>query len=143
MTQRALTTRAAGYLRISSEEAALEGYGLAAQENAVRGYCEARAFELIGVYVDAGISGGSRDGRAQLAALMKDAEDGSFDCLVIWRLDRLSRSNRDLANLLYELENAHVGIISIQENFDTTSAAGKAMVGIMGVFAQFELDSIR
>ena len=137
--------KAAGYVRISSEEAARDGYGLASQEQAIRAYCELHAWQLVDVYTDAGRSGKSVKGREELGRLMEDVKNsrgGAFDCVVFWKLDRLGRSNRDLENLYAYFDEKHVGVVSIQESFDTTTSAGRAMRGMLGVFAQFERDTI-
>lgn len=130
--------RAAGYCRVSTEEQAREGYGLAAQEQAIRAYCQAQSWELAELYVDAGRSGKSLRGRDELARLLGDAEAGRFERLVFWKLDRLGRNLRDLLAISDQLEAVGVGIVSIQEAIDTGSAAGRMMRNVLGSLAEFE-----
>ena len=133
--------RASGYCRVSTEEQAREGYGLPAQEQAIRAYCQAQGWELTELYVDAGISGKSRRGRDALARLLADAEAGRFERVVFWKLDRLGRNLRDLLAISDQLEALSVGIVSIQESIDTGTAAGRMMRNILGSLAEFEREA--
>src|SRR3954454_14784867 len=85
--------RAIGYVRVSTSEQADSGAGLAAQEHAIRTEAERRGWDLVEVFVDAGVSGRSLTGREALAAALEAVEDGGrADVLVVAKLDRLSRS---------------------------------------------------
>ena len=118
-------TTAVGYIRVSTEEQVREGYGLAAQEQAIRAYCEAYACELVDIYADAGRSGKSMRGRESLARLLEDAKAGRFERVVFWKLDRLGRNLKDLLHICDVLEQASVGVVSIQESIDTGTASGR------------------
>ena len=134
--------RAAGYIRVSTEEQAREGYGLSAQRQAVQAYCLAHGWEIAEVYEDAGISGKSRKGRESLGRLMDDARAGAFDRLIFWKLDRLARNLKDLLEICDQLEAVDVGIVSIQESIDTGTAAGRMVRSFLGAVAEFERDTI-
>lgn len=134
--------RVAGYVRISSEESAREGYGLSGQEQSIRVYAQAHGLELTGIYADAGRSGGSMRGREELARLMEDARAGVFECVVFTRLDRLARKTLDLLSICDRLDAVGVGIICIEQNIDTTTAVGKVMRTVIGAFAEFEREVI-
>ena len=140
-SKRSCGVRASGYCRVSTEEQAREGYGLPAQEQAIRAYCQAQGWELTELYVDAGISGKSRRGRDALARLLADAEAGRFERVVFWKLDRLGRNLRDLLAISDQLEALSVGIVSIQESIDTGTAAGRMMRNILGSLAEFEREA--
>ena len=130
--------KAAGYVRVSTEEQAREGYGLAAQEQAVKAYCQAHSWELAEVYTDAGKSGKSTKGREELARLLSDAQAGRFQRVVFWKLDRLGRNLRDLLDICDQLDALGVGIVSVQEAIDTGTPGGRMMRSVLGALAEFE-----
>ena len=72
--------KAAGYVRISSEEAARDGYGLASQEQAIRSYCILHGWDLVDLYIDAGRSGNTMKGCGELQRLLDDAKARAFEC---------------------------------------------------------------
>jgi DNA invertase Pin-like site-specific DNA recombinase len=84
------------------------------------------------------ITGTKRDGREQLDIALKILEAG--DQLVVLRLDRLGRSMRDLANIAHELEKKKAELLVLEQNVDTTTPTGRALYGMLSVFAQFETD---
>lgn len=93
-------------------------------------------------YIDGGYSGKNLN-RPAIQKLMKDAKANKIDCVIVFKLDRLSRSQKDTLFLIEEIFNKHnVGFTSIQEKFDTTTPFGKAMIGILSVFAQLERETI-
>lgn len=134
--------KAVGYIRVSTEEQVREGYGLAAQEQAVRAYCQAHGWDLTEIYSDAGRSGKSMKQREALNRLMDDAEAGAFERVIFWKLDRLGRNLRDLLSICDRLEGVGVGIVSIQESIDTGTAAGRMVRSFLGAVAEFERDII-
>ena len=91
------------------------------------------------VYEDVG--SGAKASREGLEALLKYARSG--DTLVVWRLDRLGRSLRNLVELIAQLQARGVGFKSLQENIDTTTASGKLFLHIFGALAEFERELIR
>lgn len=135
--------RVVGYTRISNEEAAKEGYGLPAQEQAIRAYCQARRWELGELYVDAGRSGGSIKGRESLKRLLDDAHSGAFEAVVFVRLDRLARNLTDLLDIWGQLDRAGVAVVCIVQSIDTTTSEGRLMRNIFGSVGEFERDVIR
>ena len=134
--------KAVGYVRVSTEEQAREGYGLAAQEQSVRAHCQAHGWELVEIYSDAGRSGKNIKQREALNRLMADAQTGAFERVIFWKFDRLGRNLRDLLAICDRLDEAGVGIVSIQENIDTGTAIGRMQRSLMGAFAEFERDTI-
>ncbi len=93
-------------------------------------------------YIDGGYSGKNLN-RPAIQKLMKDVKTNKIDCVIVFKLDRLSRSQKDTLYLIEEIFNKHnVGFTSIQEKFDTTTPFGKAMIGILSVFAQLERETI-
>jgi site-specific DNA recombinase len=134
--------KAVGYIRVSTDEQAREGYGLSAQEQSIRAHCRAQGWELTDVYTDAGRSGKSIRGREGLAQLVADAEAGRFERLVFWKLDRLGRNLRDLLEVSDRLESLGVGIVSVQEAIDTGTATGRMIRSVIGALAEFERETI-
>lgn len=94
----------------------------------------------IKVYSDEGFSGKNTD-RPEFIKLMKDAKEKKFDILICYKLDRLSRNIGDFSNLINDLEKYNISFISVVEQFDTTSAMGKAMMYICSVFSQLERET--
>jgi DNA invertase Pin-like site-specific DNA recombinase len=74
---------------------------------------------------------------------MADAKRGRFDCLLVWKLDRLGRSLRHLVNLLAEFKALDIGLVSLRESLDLTTPMGQAMFGMVAVMAEFERSLIR
>jgi DNA invertase Pin-like site-specific DNA recombinase len=126
--------RAALYLRVSTDDQTT-----ANQRRELESMCEQRGWTVVATYDDAGISGSKgRDKRPGLDAALKDAARGKYDVLCAWSVDRLGRSLADLVNGLQDLHAAKVDLFLHQQALDTTTPAGKAMFGMMGVFAEFE-----
>ena len=93
------------------------------------------------IYEDEGFSGGNID-RPQFKKMMKDAKAKKFDCLVCYRLDRISRNVSDFSTLIEQLNKLDISFISIKEQFDTSTPMGRAMMFISSVFAQLERETI-
>lgn len=131
------------YIRVSTQEQAKEGYSLGEQEDRLRAYCIARGWTIAGIYRDGGFSGSDTD-RPALQKLIKDVEKKSIDLVLVYKLDRLSRSQKDTLNLIEDVFIKHnVDFVSMSENFDTSSPFGRAMIGILSVFAQLEREQIK
>ena len=138
-----LILRVVLYLRVSTVEQAKEGYSIGEQEERLRNYCKAMGWEVVKVYIDPGYSGGNTD-RPALKELTKDVEAGGIDKVVVYKLDRLSRSQLDTLYLIEKVFLAHgTDFVSMSENFDTSTPFGRAMIGILAVFAQLEREQIR
>ncbi|WP_239255364.1 recombinase family protein [Listeria ilorinensis] len=135
--------KAAAYVRVSTLEQAKEGYSVEAQKDRLTKYVDAMGFDLFKMYVDPGHSGAKMD-RPALTAMVEDIDAGLIDTVVVYRLDRLARSQKITLYLIEDvfLKN-DVEFISISENFDTSTPFGRAMVGMLSVFAQLERDTIR
>ena len=93
------------------------------------------------IYEDEGFSAKNLD-RPQFRAMMKSARKSPFDCIVVYRLDRISRNVGDFACLIEELNGMHTAFICIKEQFDTSTSMGRAMMNIAAVFAQLERETI-
>lgn len=135
--------RVALYLRVSTQEQAKEGYSIGEQEERLKKYAEAMGWEVYKIYVDPGYSGGDTN-RPGLKSMIKDVEDGLVDKVVVYKLDRLSRSQLDTLYLIEKIFLANnTDFVSMSENFDTSTPFGRAMIGILAVFAQLEREQIK
>ena len=124
-------------------EQAESGYSIDEQVEKLAAYCKARDWNLTKVYKDPGFSG-SNINRPGMEKLVSDAKSGYFDTVLVYKLDRLSRSQKDTLYLIEDIFNKYnVTFVSLSENFDTSTAFGKAMIGILSVFAQLEREQIR
>jgi len=132
--------RIATYTRISTDEVN-QPYSLGAQSERLAAYVTSQEdWELVGTFTDQ-MSGAKLD-RPGLTSALRAAKAGRFDLLLVHRVDRLARSVRGLAEVLETLDAAGVGFRSATEPFDTTSPAGRMMVQMLGVFAEFERATI-
>lgn len=133
--------RAACYVRVSTDNQ-LENYSIEEQTDRLQAFCKAKDITIVKIYTDGGYSGGNTN-RPALQQMLSDIENGSIDTVVVYKLDRLSRSQKDTLMLIEDhfLKNS-VDFISINENFDTSTPFGRAMIGILSVFAQLEKDQI-
>ncbi len=132
--------RVATYTRISTDEEH-QPYSLEAQAERLRSYIASQdGWELVRSFTDQA-SGATTD-RPQLQRALTEARAHRFDLLLVYRVDRFSRSVRGLAHLLEELDAAGVGFRSATEPFDTTTPAGRMMVQMLAVFAEFERATI-
>lgn len=93
------------------------------------------------VYEDEGFSGKNTE-RPQFKRMLKDAKAKKFNTLICYRLDRISRNIADFASLIVELENYNISFVSVNEQFDTSTPMGRAMMYIASVFAQLERETI-
>lgn len=135
--------RVALYPRVSTIEQAKEGYSISEQTERLKKYCEAMGWQIYKIYTDAGYSGGSMD-RPGLKTMLSDIKAGKIDKVVVYKLDRLSRSQLDTLYLIEKVFLANdTDFVSMSENFDTSTPFGRAMIGILAVFAQLEREQIR
>ena len=129
------------YVRVSTD-IQVEGYSIDAQIELLKSYLKSKEWENYGIYTDPGFSGKDLK-RPAMRKLIQDCKDGLIDTVLVFKLDRISRSQKDTLYLIEEVFNKYdVGFISIRENFDTTSPFGKAMIGILSIFAQLERETI-
>lgn len=129
------------YCRVSTENQ-IENYSIDEQRERLEAFCRARGWEQPEMFVDPGFSGGTLD-RPALRSLLDDVKSGRFKTVVVYKLDRLSRSQKDTLYLIEDIFNRFdVSFVSVCENFDTGTPFGKAMIGILSVFAQLEKDQI-
>ncbi len=135
----AKSVRVALYLRVSTG-----GQSVEMQRHELEAAAATRGWSVVAVYADEGISGAKgRAGRPQLDLMLKDAVRRRFDVAMVWAVDRLGRSLPDLVASMQELHGAKVDLFILQQGLDTTTPAGRAMFGMLGVFSEFERSMIQ
>lgn len=135
--------KAALYIRVSTDSQYEEGYSVEAQAEKLEAYCKIKNIADYEFYIDGGWSGSNID-RPEMKRMITDITQGRISAVVVYKLDRLSRSQKDTVFLLEDVFNPNnCDFVSLNENFDTTSPYGKAMIGILSVFAQLERENIR
>ena len=131
------------YVRVSTQEQANEGYSIGEQTERLHKYADAMRWRVYNTYTDGGYSGGDTN-RPALQKMISDIKAGHIQKVVVYKLDRLSRSQKDTLDLIEDvfLKNG-VDFVSMNENFDTSTPFGRAMIGILAVFAQLEREQIK
>jgi len=132
---------AAAYVRVSTREQAKTGYSVDEQLRRLEEEAQRRRWEVVGAYADRGVTG-KRESRPALDDMLRAARAGEFDVLMIVHLDRLGRTARHLLNLYEELRTVGVELIALEQNIDSTTAHGRAQLGMLAVFAEFEREMI-
>ena len=129
------------YARVSTEQQ-VDNFSIPLQKERMKAFCLSKGWDDIQEYVDGGYSGSNLN-RPALQQLEKDIKSKKVNVVIVYKLDRLSRSQRDTLYLIEEmfLPN-NVEFISISETIDTSSPFGRAMIGVMSVFAQLERETI-
>lgn len=130
------------YPRVSGHEQE-DNYSIPEQIDRMKKYCEARDWMVYKIYTDSGYSGANTE-RPGLQEMIKDVENGKVDMVLVYKLDRLSRSQKDTLFLIEDIFDKHgVAFTSMTENFDTSTPFGKAILGVLAVFAQLEREKIK
>lgn len=132
---------AVGYVRVSTEEQARDGASLEAQEAKVRAWAALHDCAAVQIFRDEGLSGKRADNRPGLAAAL-DAAARSGAALVVYSLSRLSRSVRDTLDIADRLRKRGADLVSLTENLDTTTAAGRMVFNLLSVLNEFEREQI-
>lgn len=129
------------YLRVSTEKQ-VEKYGIPMQRERLHAFCTAKGWSEVTEYVDAAYSGSNLN-RPALEQLQKDIKKNKVNVVIVYRLDRLSRSQRDTLYLIEEVFTPYdVEFISLSETIDTSTPFGRAAIGVLSVFAQLERETI-
>lgn len=125
--------RVALYARVSTTN----GQHPEMQLTELREYASRRGWNIVGEYVDEGISG-SKESRPQLNRLMADVHRRKFEIVLVWKIDRFGRSLKHLVNALADLDAYGVAFVSLRDNLDLSTPSGRLMFQIIGAMAEFE-----
>lgn len=132
---------AAIYVRVSTQDQAQHGFSLDAQQDSLANYAKVLGYEIFKIYRDEGKSAKDLK-RPEMQQMLKDAEERKFQAIFIYKLDRFSRSLKDLILTIDRLKEWGIDFISLQDKIETASASGKLMFHIISAFAEFERNII-
>src|SRR5580658_147237 len=128
------TMRVAIYARVST---ANNGQDPTMQTRELKEYIERRGWQLAGEYVDVGVSG-SKERRLELDRMMADAHRRRFDVVAVWKFDRMARSVSHLLRVLETFNSLGIAFVSLREQIDTSTPAGKMIFTVLGAVAELE-----
>ena len=129
------------YVRVSTEIQSTEGYSIDGQINQIKEYCQFHHFEVTDIYADRGISGKSMN-RPELQRMLKDANEGHIDCVMVYKTNRLARNTSDLLKIVEDLHKQNVEFFSLSERMEVNTSSGKLMLQILASFSEFERNNI-
>ncbi|WP_180270808.1 recombinase family protein [Sporanaerobium hydrogeniformans] len=127
-----------GYIRVSTQMQVEEGFSIEGQKQQILEYAKKHNMEVVGFYVDEGISGKSIEGRHALKKLLDDTKKGCFQEVITWKVSRVARDVNDLLYFIKELNNEDIVLRSISENISTESVNSTFLVQMMGAVAELE-----
>lgn len=133
-------TKVVGYIRVSTDKQADSGISLDAQKTKIRQYAELYDLDLVAIIEDAGVSAKSLD-RAGLRSALSMLEKGQADALLVVKLDRLTRSVRDLGELVERYFASRFSLLSLSDSIDTRTAAGRLVLNVLTSVAQWEREA--
>ena len=130
------------YCRVSTTEQAEEGYSIGEQKKLLTYECENNGNTVYKIYSDEGISGKNITVRPALKELLKDADEGKFDSVIVWKINRIGRNLKDVLNIVDLFEKNNITFKSATEPFDTTTPGGKMQFQMMALIGEFERGTI-
>jgi site-specific DNA recombinase len=130
------------YCRVSTEEQAQEGFSIRAQEQKLKEYANVKDWSIYNIYLDEGISGKNITERPAINRMIADIKTGRVKNVLVFKLDRLTRSVADLVSLMDIFNESGCAFNSLMESLDTSTASGRMFIKIIGIFAEFERENI-
>lgn len=135
--------KTAVYIRVSTEDQAREGHSLDEQLDRIKELCKYKRYNIVKIYREDGKSAKDMKGRPEFLKMIKKVYDGEINNIVIYKLDRLTRSIRDLEEILTLLEDKNCRLVSVSEEIDTSTAFGKFFIRLVILLAQLEVEQTR
>lgn len=133
-------TKAIGYVRVSTQEQATHGYSIDAQIDKIKAYASLYDIDLLDIVVDAGVSAKSLN-REGLTQVLQSLDNGTADAVIIFKLDRLTRSVTDWNTLIADYFT-NKALLSVTDQIDTRTAAGRLCLNVLMSVAQWEREAI-
>lgn len=130
------------YIRVSTEDQAREGFSLGEQEEKLLQLCNFKDLEVYKVYKDAGISAKDMEHRPQFQAMLQDMKEGKINYIIAYKLDRITRSVRDLEELISVLEQYNCFLLCDRDDVNTSTANGRFFVRMLTVLSQLEIEIV-
>jgi len=130
------------YVRVSTEEQANEGYSIRAQIEKLKSYALLKEWDIFDIYADEGISGKNIVDRPAINRLIGDIESGKVNNVLVFKVDRLTRSTRNLLELVELFDDCECAFNSLTESIDTDTPSGRMFLKIIGIFAEFERENL-
>jgi len=130
------------YVRVSTEEQAQEGFSIRAQEQKLKEFAKIKDWSIFKIYMDEGISGKNLTERPAMQEMITDIEKGLVKNVLVFKIDRLTRSTADLVFLIDLFNERDCAFNSLTESIDTQTASGRMFLKIIGIFAEFERENI-
>ena len=130
------------YVRVSTEEQAQEGFSIRAQEQKLKDYARIKDWSIFNIYIDEGISGKNLVDRPAMQEMISDVRSGAVKNVLVFKIDRLTRSTADLLYLVDLFNELKCAFNSLTESIDTQTPSGRMFLKIIGIFAEFERENI-
>ena len=130
------------YIRVSTEDQAREGFSLGEQKEKLLALCKFKELDVYKVYEDAGVSAKDMEHRPQFQQMLQDMKDGKINYIVAYKLDRITRSVRDLEELITLLEQYGCYLLCDRDDVNTSTANGKFFVRMLTVLSQLEIEIV-
>ena len=128
------------YIRVSTEDQAREGFSLGEQKDKLLQLCKYREYEVFKIYEDAGISAKNMSARPAFQEMWSDVKKGKINYIVAYKLDRVTRSVRDLEELISTLEKYNTYLVCDKDDVNTSTANGRFFVRMLTVLSQLEIE---
>ncbi len=130
------------YIRVSTEDQAREGFSLGEQQERLEELCKFKKFKVYKIYQDAEISAKDMEHRPSFQAMMNDMKKGKINCIVAYKLDRVTRSVKDLEALITKLEENDCYLVCDIDEVDTSTANGRFFIRMLTVLSQLEIEIV-
>ena len=129
------------YIRVSTDEQAKHGFSIRAQKEKLLNYANIKEWAIYDIYIDEGLSGKNLE-RPQIQKLLSDIKVKEVNNVLVFKIDRLTRSTKDLIDLIELFQKYNCDFNSLTESIDTSSPTGRMFIKIIGLFAEFERETI-